>query len=1153
MATAQSARMEVVNASEQQRETRPLATTMSGLLTAQFLGSFNDNFFKIVVSLFAVSATGDTGGGALSLIGAIFILPFLLFSGYAGHVSDVYSKRTVLIATKLLEIVTMGVGLVAFLSGQFAFLLVVLFLLALQATFFSPAKYSILPELVDAKQLSRANGLLEMCNFLAIILGTALGSILFAAWKGRLSLVGLVTIALAIAGAAASLSIPAVPPSGARKTLQLNPYSEITSGLQRLRTDHTLWMTVLGISYFWFLGALFQMDIILFGKEVMQLDDLHIGLLNTFLAIGIGLGSVAAGRLSGEKVELGLTPLGSLGMGLFSLLLAHASSSYLAVTVALFLLGFSGGLFIIPLNALLQQKSGQKEKGRLLATNNFLNTVGILLASGVLWLFRDQLLISADRIVLIFGLLTLATTVYILRTLPEFLTRFCLWLFTHTIYNIRIIGHASVPVRGPALLVCNHMSFVDGLLVSACIQRFIRFLVYKPIYEHKALHWFMRLMKAIPVAGGNPKAVLESIERAREELKQGHIVCIFAEGAITRTGNLLPFKRGFERIVKDLDVPIIPVHLDRMWGSIFSFNDGKFFWKWPRRIPYPVTISFSQPLPATTKAEAVRQVIAELGSEAVTHRRTASDLLQVRLIRMTKKHWFRRCMADSTGQALSHGKVLIGSLLLARWLRRQRRDEQNIGLMLPASAAGALANLAVTLASKVPVNLNFTAGREALTAALVQCGIRTILTSRTFLKKAQLEERTGMVYIEDLLASFSSFQKIWTSLVAFLTPAFLLQVLHRQKDQTPDSLATVIFSSGSTGAPKGVMLSHHNVLSNVEAIQQVFSTTKDDCLMGVLPFFHSFGFTGTLWLPLLAGWRVVYHPNPLDAKTIGEMVKTHRASILISTPTFYSTYLRKCPTEEFASLRYAITGAERLRPALAQDFKEKYGIELLEGYGCTEMGPVVSVNIPDVDCTEPRQIGFKAGTVGHPLPGVVAKVVDQDTSQPLPYGRSGLLLVKGPNRMLGYLGQPEKTAEVIQNGWYVTGDIATLDDDGFIHITDRLSRFSKIGGEMAPHLRIEEAIGQVLGEAQCLVTGVPDEQRGERLVVLHTHRGMTAEALWNHLNQTDLPRLWIPKREDFYFVESVPMLSTGKVDLRAAKAMAMSLMEMEEPHHSGRA
>jgi acyl-[acyl-carrier-protein]-phospholipid O-acyltransferase/long-chain-fatty-acid--[acyl-carrier-protein] ligase len=308
-----------------------------------------------------------------------------------------------------------------------------------------------------------------------------------------------------------------------------------------------------------------------------------------------------------------------------------------------------------------------------------------------------------------------------------------------------------------------------------------------------------------------------------------------------------------------------------------------------------------------------------------------------------------------------------------------------------------------------------------------------------------------------------------------------------------------------------------------------------------------------LWLPIIVGWRAAYHPNPLDAKTIGEMVQEHKATILISTPTFYAAYLRKCSAEEFASLRYAIAGAEKLRPAFAQAFKEKYGIDLLEGYGCTEMAPVVSVNTIDINGAEPRQVGFKPGTVGHPLPGVVVKVVDQETGCSLPYGKEGLLLVKGPNRMLGYFGQPEKTAEALRDGWYVTGDIASLDEDGFIHITDRLARFSKIGGEMAPHVRIEEAINQILGEAHCIVTSVPDEQKGERLVVLHTHRDMTAEMIWDHLSRTDLPRLWIPKREHFYFVESVPLLGTGKVDFRAAKQMAMAMVSGRQASQAAQA
>jgi len=1110
-------------------------------LWTQFLGAFNDNFYKMILSLLALGAASGPGSSSryVSLVGALYILPFFLFSGYAGHAADVCSKRSVLVTTKLVEIIAVTLAALAFYSQRIEVMLVVLFLMALNSTFFSPAKYGILPEMLPDRDLSRANGLLEMSTFLAIILGTSLGSVLFAFWKDRLDFFGFLLIAVAITGMAASLKIPRVPASGAKKSFRLGPWTEISSGIKRLYGDKSLWLTVVGISYFWFLGALLQMDMLLFGKEIMGLDDFRIGLLMTFLAVGIGAGSIAAGRLSGDKVELGLVPLGSVGMALFSLWLSSSAGSYRSTCLALTCLGFAGGLFVIPLNALLQQRSGREEKGRLIATNNFLNTAGILLASGTLWLLRDRVQLPADRIILIFGLFTLVATVYILSILPDFLIRFTLWILTHTIYRIRIVGQEHVPLRGPALLVCNHLSHVDALLVGACVQRFIRFMVYRPYYELKTLNWLFGLMKAIPVSGRNRKEIVEAIEQAREELRQGHVVCIFAEGAISRTGNLLPFKRGFEKIVEGMEVLVIPVYLDRLWGSIFSFKEGRFFWKWPRKIPYPVAVSFGQPLSFTVTASEARQAIMELGSEAVQHRRTRRDLLQLKFVKTVKRRWFSFAMSDSTGKELSYGSALVGSLLLSRLIQKRCREDPLVGLLLPASVAGALTNIAVLLAGKVPVNLNFTTGKEAMASAIQQCGIRTIVSSKTFLARAKLDEMEGMIFLEDLTKQISPLQKVLTALTAFVLPSRLLGALYNRAELNSNSLATVIFSSGSTGTPKGIMLSHHNILSNIEAIAQIFWVTRKDRMMGVLPFFHSFGLTGTLWLPLIAGFGAVYHPNPIEAKPIGEMVSRYKATILISTPTFYAAYLRRCTAEEFSTLRYAIVGAEKLRDPIAKAFKEKYGLDLLEGYGCTEMGPVVAVNIPDVREGREHQTGRKPGTVGHPLPGVVAQIVDPDTGEMLSPDKEGLLLVKGPSRMMGYWGQTEGKSGLLHNGWYTTGDIAAIDDEGFIRITDRLSRFSKIGGEMVPHIKIEEAINQILGDQGCVVIAIPDEQKGERLVVFYTQKEIAPEKLWDSLNQTQLPKLWIPKRENLYCIETIPLLGTGKVDQKKLKTIAV--------------
>ena len=558
------------------------------------------------------------------------------------------------------------------------------------------------------RDLSRANGILEMSTFVAIVLGTAVGGYLFDVWHTHLWSIGVLVVSVALAGTASSFRIPSVPAAAPGTSINLNPWGEIWSGVATLRRDRVLWLTVLGISYFWFLGSLLQLAMILFGTKVMLLSDTWVGVLTTFAAVGIGAGSLAAGRLSGDKVELGLAPIGAIGMGVFSIVLSRSGHSFALAAFNLTLVGFFGGLFAVPLNALLQQRSGSQEKGRLMATNNFFNMLAIMLASGVLALCSDVLGLSPARIIEIFGVLTLVSSLYVLSVVPEFLVRFTLWLFTHTIYRIRLVGQEHVPFKGPALLVCNHLSHVDGLLVGSCVQRFIRFLVYRPYYENRAFHPLLKMMKAIPISAG--REALASIDLARTELQNGHVVCIFAEGSISRTGNMLPFKRGFERMVEGLDVPVVPVYIDRIWGSVFSFKGGRFFWKVPLSVPYPVTVAFGAPMPSTTSAAEARLALQSLGSDVAMERRPANESLGRQFVRTAKHHWRSLCMADSTGKTLTFGRALVGSLLLSRWIRRHAAGESNVGLLLPATVGGALANIGLSMAGIVPVNLNFTAG-----------------------------------------------------------------------------------------------------------------------------------------------------------------------------------------------------------------------------------------------------------------------------------------------------------------------------------------------------------------------------------------------------------------------------------------------------------
>jgi acyl-[acyl-carrier-protein]-phospholipid O-acyltransferase / long-chain-fatty-acid--[acyl-carrier-protein] ligase len=512
-----------------------------------------------------------------------------------------------------------------------------------------------------------------------------------------------------------------------------------------------------------------------------------------------------------------------------------------------------------------------------------------------------------------------------------------------------------------------------------------------------------------------------------------------------------------------------------------------------------------------------------------------ADTLGSRFLSQAKRRWSSICVADSTGRELTFGRTLAGALLLARAIRRHALDQTNIGLLLPASVGGALANIAASFAGKVPVNLNFTAGHDAMAAAVERCGITTIVTSRAFVAKGGIETLRGMIYIEDLLAATSAPARAAMLAATRLLPAAAIERLFLAPADS-SALATIIFSSGSTGVPKGVMLTHANLVSNIEAANQVFHLQPNDVMLGVLPFFHSFGFTATLWLPLCIGCAAAYHPNPTDAKTIGELAACYRATILVSTPTFCSAYVRKVQPEQFAHLRLAIVGAERLREPIATAFREKFGVDLLEGYGCTEMAPVVAVNADG-----PARGGRRRGSVGRPLPGIDAMVVDTESGAGPIVGRDGLLLVRGPNQMAGYLGEPELTRAATRNGWYVTGDIAVIDEDGFIHITDRLSRFSKIAGEMVPHMKIEEELQALLHEPHsCVVTAVPDAAKGERLIALHTDPDLTAQAIWDGLSASSMPRLWIPKRDDIRFVESIPTLGTGKTDLRAVRTLAGS-------------
>ncbi len=1120
------------------------------LIATQFQTAFNDNALKFLVIyiIVAMALEPATRDRLIPLVGALFALPFILFSMAGGYFADRYSKRSATIGTKALEFAVMAFAIVALYLHSLPMECASVFLISSEAALFGPSKYGLLPELLPETRLSWGNGIIELGTFLASITGTMAAGFLAVHYHGREGMAGILLLACTCAGLVASMGISRVPPANPAKEFRWNPLGDFGAQMKIIRADRVLGWAVLGNTYLFFLAALLQFTIVLYGHDVLRVDDAHISYLQAAIGIGIGVGSLAAGYLSGGKIEYGLIPLGAIGMTIFSAFLYHPGQTVMSTLIHLALLGFFGGFFAVPLGALIQHQPAPEQKGGVIAAANLLSFVGIFLAAGAYWLFVSGLHQTARGVFLDGAILTLVATAYSVYLLPDSLLRFVLWLATHTVYRIRVQGRENIPETGGALFVANHMSFVDALLLMASTDRAIRFLMFKDIYDLPFIKPFAKMIRVIPISSElHPREMLHSLREATEAIRSGEVVCIFAEGQITRIGQLLPFRRGMERIVKGVDAPIVPVALGGIWGSIFSFEGGRFLWKIPRSIPYPVTVSFGKPMPATATPFEVREAVQELQTDAYLLHKGRLRTLHRQLIRTAHRWPWRFAMGDKRRPRMKWGGALLSSIFLARRLRQAWTGQEMVGILLPPSVPGALVNFAATLVGKIPVNLNYTSSSETLASCAAQCHIETVITTKLLLEKIPLQVPGKTILIEEAAAAPRLSEKVAALLLWFLPGAWLERALGGGNAKTLDDLATVIFSSGSTGDPKGVMLTHYNIASNIEQVAQTFMLGRKDCLLGVLPFFHSFGYTVTLWLPAVLGVGVAYHPGPLDFGAIGEMVRDYRVTFLLATPTFLQGYLRRCSPEDFGSLRFVIAGAEKLPEKLSVAFEDRFGIRPLEGYGCTECSPVVAVNTRDFRAPGFRQVGAKRGCIGHPLPGVSVRIVDPENGERRPAGTPGLLLVRGPNVMKGYLGKPEKTAEALRDGWYATGDIVAEDDDGFLTITDRLSRFSKIGGEMVPHIKVEETLQELSGAAEqrFVVTGVPDGKKGERLVVLHTLAPEELTATLEKLPQTGLPNLWTPRANQFFHVEELPHLGTGKLDLRRIREMAAELSPAE--------
>jgi len=1078
----------------------------------------------------------------------IFTLPLVLLSLVGGTLADRLSKRTVILALKVVEVLLMGAGTIALLVNPADGImpLIVLCGMGAQSALFSPSKYGILPELIPHERLAAGNGLLEMWTFTAILAGTASGGFLLQMAGDQTWLAPFALTALSVIGLVTAITISHVPPAHAAGGVA----TTVRCAWVAIRAEPLLRMAVpMGI-FFWTIASLFGQNVVVYAKAVLHLSDAASGLPLTVLSVGIVIGAMLVGHLSRNRVEYGLIPLGAIGVFLSLFPLGILTPSLTGTFLLMGTLGMSSAFIFVPLNAILQWKSPPNRRGAVISFSNTCVFTGILLGSlagGSL----AQAGLSTAGIFLATAAMTMAGMLWAIWLLPDTLVRLVLVILTNTLYRLRIVGQHHLPQSGGALLVSNHMSFIDGFLLMAAVDRPIRFVVDTAYATHPLFKWLMTFMQIIPIfSSGGLRVILKAFRSAGQALDEGGLVCIFPESQITRTGTLLPFRRGFERIMKDRTAPVIPVHLDRIWGSIFSFSRGRFITKRPERVPYPVTVSFGSPQPSNTPAHELRRLVRELGETAWYERKTDQEPLHRSVAKTWRRHPFTFALADASRPKVSGLQALIGTIVLARALQPHWKGQQNVGLLLPPSVAGALVNVAAALSGKTSVNLNYTVGRAGLESAITIASLKTVLTSRLFVEKAKLDLPQGVtvLWLDDIANTITTSTKLSAAFLAILAPIRLIERWCGQiRKTTMDDLATIIFSSGSTGEPKGAMLSHFNINSNVEGAAQVIHIGQADRALGILPFFHSFGYM-LLWFYTRHNAGVVFHPTPLDPAAIGDLCDRYRISLMVTTPTFLQLYYRRCTPKQFSNLRVVITGAEKLSLRLLQAFQDKFGITPVEGYGVTECAPVISANCPDFRAAGFYQVASRRGTVGQPFPGVTVRIVDPDTWAVLPPGQAGMLLVKGPNVMNGYLGREDLTAQAMRDGWYVTGDIASLDEDGFLTITDRLSRFSKIGGEMVPHGMVEEALHLAV-EADTTVfavTSVPDEKKGERLAVLHTLDESRIPAILDKVSAAGLPNLFIPSKQQFVKVEALPVLGTGKLDLRGIKRIALEKLASRE-------
>jgi acyl-[acyl-carrier-protein]-phospholipid O-acyltransferase/long-chain-fatty-acid--[acyl-carrier-protein] ligase len=1124
------------------------------LFAVQATSAIADNLFKSAfVMLVTFSATMRTAldPGVLSAIaGGMLIAPYFLFSALAGELADRYERARLLRILKAAEFVTVLVAALALLVGSMALSFVALFLLGVQVTFSSPVRYALLPQHLRADELVDGNALLEGGTFLAILFGTIAGGIAVALDRGT-EAACLLLILCAAFGFAASLLVPPAPAPAPALRLSRNPVAATAAILRHAWEQRAVKLSILGASWFWLVGAVFLSQIPAFAKATLGAGS---GVVTLFLAafsIGIGVGSVLCGRLMQGEISARYVPLAALGMAVFSFDLAFASleavpanggdllgvvaflSSLagLRIFVDLTLIAICGGLFIVPLYAIIQHRSDEAARARTIAALNIMNALFMTAAAAVTAMLLSSGLSTPD-LWLILAILNAVVALWICRLLPQDTLRLLARVALRLAYRVRLRGIEHLATAGErVVIVPNHVSYLDGPLIAAFLPGYPMF----AIDTAQAAKWWARPLLAgadiYPMDPTRPMAMKSLIH----ELRDGRQCVIFPEGRLNVTGGaLMKIYDGPALIADKGDAPVLPVRIDGVEFTPFSRlarHGGRLRRRW-----FPkVTITLYQPrrlaIPAELRGRARRHraglVLYDAMSDMMARRPDPPDLFGALLAARAAHGGGHPIMADPTGGPLTYRGVIAASLVLGRRLTRGTERGEAVGVMLPNSIAAGVAFFALQATGRVPAMLNHTSGMDPVVSACRTARLRIVITSRRFIELAKLDALAAalagtveIVWLEDLRATLGLADRLYGLVAPPIAAA-----RHRRLRIAASDPAAILFTSGSEGAPKGVVLSHANLLANRRQLAARVDFSPADHLLNPLPMFHSFGLTGGFLLPLLSGVRVFLYPSPLHYRIVPELAYGIGATVLFGTDTFLAGYARAANPYDFYTLRYVFAGAEPVREETRRVWMERFGKRILEGYGVTECSPVIAVNTP---------MHFKAGTVGRLLPLMERRL------EPVPgIDADGVLLLAGPNVMSGYLRADRPgVVQPPEEGWHDTGDIVRIDAEGFVTIVGRAKRFAKVAGEMVSLATAERIATAAYPDWRHAVVALPDARRGERLVLVSEAPAIRRDALIEAAQRERLPELAIPR--DILAGVALPLLGSGKTDYPVVTRLALA-------------